>query len=223
MPLKLAIIDYELGNVRSVANAFESLGVNVRLTRETSALMSADCLLLPGVGAFSDGMANLKRLGLTDTLQKLVQEEKKPILGICLGMQLFAHKGHENGAFEGLGWIDAEVVRFPGDLSFENKPLKVPHVGWNDVETTRNNALLGAEGSRQSFYFVHSYYMQLQNPADAIGICDYGIDFTAAIQRDNIFAAQFHPEKSLKNGLKLLQNYLAAAEALTHEGSLQHA
>jgi glutamine amidotransferase len=223
MPFNLAIIDYELGNVASVANAFEFLGVQVSLTRDVRALMKADCLVLPGVGAFGDGMANLNRLGLVNTLNGLVLEEKKPILGICLGMQLFATTGHENRIQQGLGWLDAEVVRFPADLSHEGRPLKVPHVGWNDVTTVRDNPLLGPLGHQQSFYFVHSYYMQLKNPADAIGICDYGMPFTASVQKDNIFAAQFHPEKSLKNGLKLLSNYLAAAQTLVEEGVLQNA
>jgi glutamine amidotransferase len=223
MPFNLAIIDYELGNVRSVANAFEFLGTRVSLTRDVRALMKADCLLLPGVGAFGDGMANLNRLGLVDTLNGLVLEEKKPILGICLGMQLFATMGHENNSQAGLGWLDAEVVRFPSGLSHEEQPLKVPHVGWNDVTTVRNNPLLGSLGHEQSFYFVHSYYMRLKNPADAIGVCDYGMPFTAAAQKDNIFAAQFHPEKSLKNGLKLLSNYVAAAKTLAEEGVLQNA
>lgn len=223
MPLRLAIINYDLGNVRSVANAFESLGTQVTLTRDRTDLKMADCLLLPGVGSFSDGMANLNRLGLVDTLNGLVLEEKKPILGICLGMQLFAKTGHENGVQQGLGWLDAEVVRFPTDLSCDGKVLKVPHVGWNDVRTVRDNPLLGPEGLAQSFYFVHSYHMRLNNPKDAIGICDYGMDFTAAAQRGNIFAAQFHPEKSLKNGLRLLKNYLNAAAAIVQDGALQHA
>lgn len=223
MSVNVAIIDYELGNVRSVSNAFETLGVNVVLTREIEALNRADCLVLPGVGAFGDGMSNLKRLGLIEPLNELVLNQKKPILGICLGMQLMASTGHENGIFPGLSWIDAEVVRFPENLSFEGKPLKVPHVGWNDVRSVRDNPLLGPKDTTQSYYFVHSYYMHLNHPEDAIGVCDYGMDFTAAIQRDNIFAAQFHPEKSLKNGLGLLKKYVAAVEERVRTGALEHA
>lgn len=223
MSTNLAIIDYGLGNVRSVANAFESLGVNVVLTRDSEVLNRSDCLLLPGVGSFGDGMSNLKRLGLIETLNELILNQKKPILGICLGMQLMARTGHENGTLKGLGWIDAEVVRFPENLSFDGKPLKVPHVGWNDVRSVRDNPLLGPKDTTQSFYFVHSYHMHLNHVEDAIGVCDYGMDFTAAIQRDNIFAAQFHPEKSLKNGLGLLKRYITTAESLIKGGALQHA
>lgn len=223
MSVNVAIIDYELGNVRSVSNAFETLGAQVVLTRDTEALNRADCLVLPGVGSFGDGMRNLRRLGLVDTLNELVLNQKKPILGICLGMQLFAQTGHENGTVPGLGWIDAEVVRFPENLAFDGKPLKIPHVGWNDVRSARDNPLLGPVGTVQSFYFVHSYYVKPNHPEDAIGVCDYGMDFTAAIQRDNIFAAQFHPEKSLKNGLGLLKKYMVAAEARVRAGALEHA
>ena len=200
----VAIIDYEFGNVRSVTNALESLGVNVSLTRDMALLKKADCLILPGVGAFQDGMKNLERLQLVSLLNQLVLDEKKPILGICVGMQLMASQGNENGTYPGLGWIDAEVVRFP------NSELKVPHVGWNDAKTISESPITTEQGALHSYYFVHSFYLACNNYQDVKAECDYGTIFPAIIQRDNIFAVQFHPEKSQKHGLTLLKNFLTS-------------
>lgn len=209
-PGRVVIIDYEFGNVRSVRNALEALGAEVKISREEADLRAADSLILPGVGAFRDGMANLRRLELIPLLNELVHEHKKPFLGICVGMQLLARKGYEYGEYDGLGWLDAEVVRFEVDKSHD---LKVPHVGWNDVKTVMGSPILGDAGEIRSFYFVHSYYLRCNDPGNVVGICDYGIEFPAVLQKDNIFAAQFHPEKSLKHGLKLLADFMATVQS----------
>lgn len=206
--LQVAIIDYEFGNVRSVANAIEALGSRVQISRDEMTLGRADALILPGVGAFGDGMANLRRFGLIPVLEGLVLEEKKPFLGICVGMQLLAKTGWEGGPHTGLGWIDAEVVRFEVEQTHN---LKVPHVGWNDVKTVRNNALTGAVDVAHTYYFVHSYYLRCNEPDIVLGTCEYGIEFPAVIQQGNIHAVQFHPEKSQKHGLALLSNFLKVA------------
>jgi glutamine amidotransferase len=210
--LNVVVIDYEFGNVRSVVNALEALGAQVLVSRHEVDLHRADCLILPGVGAFGEGMANLKRFGLVPVLNELVLQQKKPFLGICVGMQLLAKTGYEGGEFEGLGWVDADVVRLsPENLPIENQPLKVPHVGWNDVTVCRDNTLLGKTGEQQTFYFVHSYYLQCREPEIVLGQCHYGLDFPAVIQKGNIAAVQFHPEKSQKHGLRLLANVLLQA------------
>lgn len=206
-PAQVIIVDYKLGNVRSVSNALEALNAEVAISNDPAMLASAQYLILPGVGAFEDGMRNLKALGLVETLGQLVFDQKKPILGICMGMQLMAKVGYENGSHEGLGWLDAEVKRFEPEVI--GRHLKVPHVGWNDVRFTRDNPLFMPSDVLPSFYFVHSYYMQCADPMDAIGLCDYGVEFAAVVQRDNICGVQFHPEKSQKHGLALLGNFLA--------------
>lgn len=218
----MAVIDYDFGNVRSVLNALESLGVQSCLSREPSVLKAASHLILPGVGAFGDGIKHLKTMGLIPLLEELVFAQKRPFLGICVGMQLLAQKGFEGGEHDGLGWIDANVIRFASDMNTPStstddavaasmpvsaKKLKVPHVGWNDVYCEQDNPLLGKAGSTNAYYFVHSYYVQCPPPL-VVGRCDYGIPFPAVIQQDNIFAVQFHPEKSQKAGLQLLENFL---------------
>lgn len=209
--LQVVIIDYEFGNVRSVANAIEMLGAHVQLSRDETVLQQADALILPGVGAFGDGMANLKRFGLIPILERLVLDEKKPFLGICVGMQLLAKTGWEGGEHAGLGWLNADVVRFEVDRTHE---LKVPHVGWNTVRTLRDNALTGTADmtdtaeAMHTYYFVHSYYVACNDPEIVTGTCEYGIEFPAIIQKENIHAVQFHPEKSQNHGLILLSNFL---------------
>lgn len=202
--VQVAVIDYELGNLQSVVNAFEILGVDAKLTNKKEDLQAADGLVLPGVGAFADGMKNLKRLNLISILDELVLRRKKPVLGICLGMQLMAEKSYENGEFDGLGWIKGEVVRF----KIEQYNLKVPHVGWNDVHLNQKSKLLAFKDEVLTFYFVHSYHFVCREPSDVIGICTYGKDFTAIVESNNIYGTQFHPEKSQRHGLDLLRNFL---------------
>ncbi|MFH2106792.1 MAG: imidazole glycerol phosphate synthase subunit HisH [Candidatus Micrarchaeota archaeon] len=199
-----AIIDYGMGNAQSVINAIESINHRAILTNRMEEIQNADRIILPGVGAFPKAMDNLKRLGLLKILKEEVREKKKPFLGICLGMQLLAKKGYEVAPTAGLGWIDAEVKRF----EFTDKKFKIPHMGWDDVTcNTKSNMFMGAS-EKQTFYFVHSYYVDCNDKKIVVGECDYGIKFTAAIEQENIFGAQFHPEKSQKDGLDLLKRFV---------------
>ena len=206
----IAIIDYGLSNLKSVAAAVEKVGFEAVVTSDLKELGSAEKLILPGVGAFGDGIRNLRERGLDDILETLVLKEKKPILGICLGAQLLCCESFEFGHHQGLGWIDASVVRLePGG------DLRVPHVGWNAVKQIRECPLFEDVPDETLFYFVHSYHMQCRNAENSVGECRYGIPFTAVIQQGNVYATQFHPEKSQMFGLKLLKNFLEKA----NEGS----
>lgn len=199
----LVIIDYKMGNLRSVQKAFEKIGCNAIISNDKETIQNATKLVLPGVGAFKDGMKHLQELNLIDILNKKILEDKTPILGICLGMQLLSNKSYENGETAGLGWIDAEVVKF----EFDAQKLKVPHVGWNEVIfQDKNNILFKNIENHKDFYFVHSYYFKEKEKV-TISTTDYGSEFTSAIAKNNIFATQFHPEKSQTVGLQLLQNF----------------
>jgi glutamine amidotransferase len=199
----IVIIDYGLGNLKSISNALTSLKIEHEITNDLKKIAKADKLILPGVGAFKTGMKNLKDLGVVDILNKEVLVKKKPILGICLGMQLMCKKSYEDGTCNGLGWIDAEVVKF----DFPNQDLRVPHVGWNDVDCDANCAILSGGEKIQTFYFVHSYYPNISDTSITKGVCNYGSDFCAILQKDNIFATQFHPEKSQYEGLEILRKF----------------
>jgi imidazole glycerol-phosphate synthase subunit HisH len=200
----IAIIDYGMGNVRSLSNALEYLGADVMLSADPQELAEADRLLLPGVGAFGDAMAAINASGLRDTLDRLALVEKKPVLGVCLGMQLFAKWSDEHGGHAGLGWMDAEVKRIVAA-----PPAKVPHVGWNAVSFADDEWLFkGLPSGESDYYFVHSFHMICADPADIAGTTDHGGTVTAAVRRGNLVAAQFHPEKSQDNGLQLLTNWL---------------
>ena len=205
--MSVAIVDYGLGNLRSVAGAVERLGFEPVITADTQEIAAADRLILPGVGAFGDGMDGLRARGLVDVLSREVCDKGKPILGICLGFQLVAKASEEFGRHEGLGWLDATVVR----LSPSDPHLRVPHVGWDDVERAAPSLLFDGVPEDALFYFTHSYCMQMADDSVVIGRCDYGGPFTAAVQSGNIFATQFHPEKSQQHGLTLLRNFLGRA------------
>ena len=193
-----------MGNVRSVRNALEMLGIDAVVSADADVIAQAERLILPGVGAFGDAMANLRSRGLVDILTREVLEEKKPFLGVCLGMQLLARSSSEHGTHEGLGWFDAEVVRF--DLPHNG--LKVPHMGWNDVAARKAHPLLrGLREDQFVFYFVHSFHVVCRHAEDVVASCDYGYPFAAVIARENVFATQFHPEKSQDNGLQILRNF----------------
>jgi glutamine amidotransferase len=200
----IGIVDYGLGNLRSVAGAVEKVGFEARVACDLETLTVADKLILPGVGAFGDGMANLSRRGLVGPLTEMVMERGKPLLGICLGSQLIAKRSEEFGAHEGLGWIDAEVLR----LQPADPELRVPHVGWNEVRQVRPCPLFEGVPDASLFYFVHSYRLEAADPALVVGTCDYGGPVVAVVRRANVYATQFHPEKSQKAGLALLKNFL---------------
>jgi glutamine amidotransferase len=200
----IAIVDYGMGNLRSVAKAFEFLGADVAVTSRPEDLAAAEKLVLPGVGAFCDGMKNLKSAGLEGPLRKEVLENKKPVLGICLGMQLFAIDSEEGGHHAGLGYLQAHVRR----LRVEGTGLKVPHVGWNDVFPRSGAALFEKIPEKPSFYFVHSFAVECADGQDVAATCSYGGEFCAAVQRENIYGVQFHPEKSQKDGMCVLRNFI---------------
>lgn len=196
----IAIINYGMGNVASVEKALSHLGYKSVLTSDQEIIRNASCIILPGVGAFAQGMANLHQLGLVDILNKEVLEHKKPFLGICLGMQLIASKGYENAITDGLGWIEGEVRKIDG------KGLSVPHLGWNNITVTKSSML--DKFNDKDFYFIHSYHFDALNPLDVSATVNYGIDLSAIIHKENIFATQFHPEKSQNSGLDLIKYFL---------------
>jgi len=198
----IVIIDYKMGNLKSVEKAFAKVGADVIISNDSQIIKNASKIVLPGVGAFKDGMKYLKELGLIDVLHKEVLQNKKPFLGICLGMQLIAKKSYENGKTEGLGWIDGMVVKF------DSSNLKVPHVGWNNVTYKKENVLFKDIPNSSDFYFVHSYHFTSLEDA-VTSSTDYGDDFVSSLQKENIFAVQFHPEKSQKVGLKFLENFVS--------------
>lgn len=203
----IAILNYGLGNLMSVVGALEKIGCEFIVTNRVADLERADKMILPGVGAFADGMKNLRGLGLVEPLTRLVLEEKKPILGICLGFQLMARESFEFGHHRGLGWIDASVIR----IDTNGGALRVPHVGWNDFFRIRETPLTDGIPEGALFYYVHSYHVGCDDPGIAIGHCDYGIRFIAAVQQRNIFGTQFHPEKSQLSGLMILKNFAEKA------------
>lgn len=197
------VIDYGMGNLGSITKALQYVGGNVLLSDKPEDLRRAERIVLPGVGAFGDGMKNLTSLGFIDVLQNEVFSTKKPFLGVCLGMQLLARTSFEFGQNTGLAWIEAEVWK----LQPQNN-LKVPHIGWNNVVFKKEHPLLDGIKSDADFYFVHSYQMKCWDPSIIIGEAEYGGAVTAIIARDNIFATQFHPEKSQKDGLQILKNFI---------------
>ena len=203
----ITIIDYNMGNVGSIRNMLKKVGVESRITAEPSLIAVAEKLVLPGVGAFDAGMDNLQRSGAMAALRKRVLEDRVPILGICLGMQLMA-RSSEEGQRAGLGWIDAEVLRFDSGAA-----LKVPHMGWNRVEVVRESPLTASLPAEPRFYFVHSYFVRCRNEADVLLSTPYGRPFHSAFRRDNVYGVQFHPEKSHKFGMALLANFAGRCNA----------
>lgn len=200
----IAIINYFMGNLQSVANILEYLKAPCQITNRPEDIRGAEKLILPGVGAFNEAMKNLEQLKLVEIIRDEVLNQGKPFLGICLGMQLMADRGYEGGETRGLGLIPGEVRRF----EIENKILPIPHVGWNDVQPVPNSKLYAGSERRRVFYFVHSYHFVCLEERDVSGYADYGGRFVASIERANIFGTQFHPEKSQEDGLELLRNFL---------------
>jgi len=208
---RVGIIDYGMGNLQSVRNALEYLGCEVQISSTPESIMEADALILPGVGAFSEAMSNLQKRNLIEPLQNAVLENRKPLLGICLGMQLLAESSEERGDSRGLSLIPGQVKRIPisGDLH-------LPHIGWNGI-TIKNHAPLFHEiNDGGAFFFVHSYRYEC-DPSFVVGVTDYGVEITAAIQKEHIFGVQFHPERSQQKGLRLLRNFVNFAESKIQE------
>jgi imidazole glycerol-phosphate synthase subunit HisH len=197
----IVVVDYGMGNLRSVQKGFEKVGKAAVISRDPAEIRGADHLVLPGVGAFPECMANLSRLGLIDPVMEFIRS-RRPFLGICLGLQLLFDESEEFGLHDGLKVIPGSVKVFD-----RNMGLKIPHMGWNQVFFPRSVPIFQGIPDGSYFYFVHSYYVAPDNPADVAGESEYGIRFTAAVARDNLFAVQFHPEKSQDNGLRILANF----------------
>ncbi|OGM96133.1 MAG: imidazole glycerol phosphate synthase, glutamine amidotransferase subunit [Candidatus Yanofskybacteria bacterium RIFCSPHIGHO2_02_FULL_38_22b] len=200
---KVVIVDYKMGNVASVKKAFEKLGARVKISSTKNDIGSAQYIVLPGVGAFGEGISNLKKLGLIDILSKSVLKKRVPFLGICIGMQLLADTGYEFGKHDGLGWIKGETIKL--------KSTNLPHIGWNNIKTKSNK--LFSDLPDNNFYFVHSYFLKPADKSIVTSTCNYDQVFSSSIQKDNIFATQFHPEKSQLAGLKVLDNFLSYTHA----------
>jgi imidazole glycerol-phosphate synthase subunit HisH len=202
----IAIIDYGLGNLGSIQNMFKKVGcIDVIITNNPDEIAMADKLLLPGVGAFDNGMQKINASGLLETLNHQALVVKKPILGICLGMQLLTN-GSEEGVLKGLGWIDADTRKF--NFGENSEKLKIPHMGWNEVTPKKTHALTNNLPEHSRFYFVHSYFVKCHQPDQELMSCHYGVDFTCSVQHENIMGVQFHPEKSHKFGMQLLKNFV---------------
>ncbi|MEY4292997.1 MAG: imidazole glycerol phosphate synthase, glutamine amidotransferase subunit [Bacteroidota bacterium] len=196
------IIDYNLGNPKSIKNMLGYLFVDAQISSDRSEIAKAERLILPGVGHFQHGMEQLEQLGLIEVLNKVVLEDKKPILGICLGMQLLT-KHSEEGNIDGLGFIDAQTIKF----NLDDPQLKIPHMGWNTVQFKKESNLRNEIIPNPRYYFVHSYYVECNNTADILCTTNYGVEFVSGFQHNNIFGVQFHPEKSHTFGMELLDNF----------------
>lgn len=198
----IIIIDYGMGNLGSIVNMFKKVGTKAEVSSDLDIIAKAHKLVLPGVGSFDRAMERIEALGMKSVLDEQALVKKKPILGICLGMQLLT-RGSEEGKLPGLGWIPADTKKIP------NIPgLRIPHMGWNKVEHTTSSPLTKDLPEDSRFYFVHSYCVQVDNQNNSILKCQYGISFDAAVQCDNIFGAQFHPEKSHKFGMQIFKNFV---------------
>lgn len=199
----VSIVDYGMGNLRSVKKAFESLGFSATLIRDGEEILSSSGLVLPGVGAFGDCMTNLEEYDLSEPIKKFI-DNGRPFLGICLGLQLLFEESEESPSIRGLGVLKGRVVRFP---KFDKERLKIPHMGWNQVKVKPEISIAHGITDGSWFYFVHSYFPEPDDKSIIAGQTQYGIEFTSAVQKENVFACQFHPEKSSTMGLKILENF----------------
>ncbi len=201
----IAIVDYSMGNVGSIQRMLKKVGADSALTSNPDQLRSADKLILPGVGAFDAGMHHLRESGIKELLDDLVLEQHKPLLGICLGMQLLLDSSEE-GTAAGLGWIPGRVQRF--EWRENQKPLRIPHMGWNLVRPEDDSPLFHELDAQSRFYFVHSFFAVPQNISSRAAVTQYGFEFCCAVRQDQIFGVQFHPEKSHRCGLQLFRNFV---------------
>lgn len=204
MSFEVVIVDYGMGNLNSVKKRMDRMKVNAVISSNRSEIANAGKLILPGVGHFGKAMSNIKSLNLLDTLNEAVLVKKKPILGICLGMQLLAKKSEEGNA-EGLGWIDAEVIKF--DVS-DTLKYKIPQMGWNQIHIKKNSRLMKDIPELSEFYFVHSYHVKPAEESDVLNETQFDYVYVSGIERDNIFGVQYHPEKSHDAGAQLLKNFI---------------
>lgn len=200
----VGIVDYGSGNIYAIANIYKRLNIDHIISGDTNELKLATHLLLPGVGAFDETMRILNSSGLKGFLDEMVIEKQKPVMGICVGMQLLA-EGSEEGDLEGFGWIKGCVKKFDASLLKEKPHL--PHLGWNTVETKKQHAIFNDINYHKGFYFLHSYYFECVKNEDILGLTNYGITYASAINHNNVFGMQFHPEKSHQNGLNIFSNF----------------
>lgn len=210
----ITIIDYQMGNLRSVQKAFESVGAEAKISSDPREIAAAERLVLPGVGGFGEAMEELRRRDLETPIHDFIASGR-PMLGICLGLQLLFEVGFEGGTHRGLGILQGDVVRFEGPAFGGSGGLKVPHMGWNQVVKQADVPLLSDTSDGTHFYFVHSYFVRPADPAIVALSCDYGGEFCAMIRRDNVYAMQFHPEKSQADGLKLLRHFAELGSQVT--------
>ncbi|MCE3231870.1 MAG: hisH [Rickettsiaceae bacterium] len=206
---QVTIIDYGSGNLHSIAKAFEKEGkkksFKIVVSDRVEDLKTATHIVLPGVGAFGDCIAGLEKLlGMKEALEQAVIKQKKPFMGVCVGMQMLADEGQENGTHKGLGWIPGKVV----PIKPQDNRIKIPHMGWNELVVNSSHPILSGIRTGDHVYFVHSYHFKAANTNDAISTVEYGMPLVAVLAKDNIVAAQFHPEKSQKTGLKFIANFL---------------
>ena len=198
----IAIVDYDAGNIKSVEKALQFLGQEPVVTRDKETLLQAEKVIVPGVGAFGDAMGKMHQYGLVEVLREIAAKGT-PLLGICLGLQLFFESSEETPGVEGLGLLPGKIVRIPDKESF-----KIPHMGWNSIQINPASRLLKGIEEGAYVYFVHSYYLQAENEADVAATTDYVVNIHAAAEHENIFATQFHPEKSGEIGLQILKNFI---------------
>lgn len=201
----IAIIDYGCGNLGSIKNMIRKIGGEAVITSDPEEIKKADKIILPGVGSFDTGMNNLKKSGFIEILNEKAFKEKIPVLGICLGMQLMT-KGSEEGVEAGLGWFDAQTIKFNFEKGSKNK---IPNMGWKQVVQKKPDIYFKDMFEEPRFYFVHSYFIQCNNPADVLATSVYGNEYVSAFEKDNLCGVQFHPEKSHKYGMKLFSNFLS--------------
>lgn len=206
--MKIGIVNYGMGNLASVSRAIESLGYDAAIAEYPEDLRRVSRIILPGVGAFAEGMDRLSAGGWVDELSHLVREGGRPLLGICLGMQFLAARGSEGGARPGLGFVDGEIIHLKDHGCGE----RVPHVGWNEVRVRHPDPLLETIPDQTDFYFVHSYVFRAADDGDVLGEVDYGCTFAAIVRHGNVWGTQFHPEKSSKAGLQVLRNFVERSE-----------
>lgn len=198
----IAMIDYDAGNIKSVEKALQKLGAEVQITKDAQTILNADKVILPGVGAFGDAMANLKKYGLDQVIHQVVKKGT-PFLGICLGLQLLFERSDETPGVEGLGILKGEILRIP-----DKEDLKIPHMGWNSLHLQHEGRLFKGLAEQSYVYFVHSYYLKAEEEEIVKATTEYSVNIHASVEKENVFACQFHPEKSSDVGLAILKNFV---------------